>query len=42
MNNLINAGVTVSVDIPNDTYFKLFGTAVAIIVVFFLAQKMTS
>jgi hypothetical protein len=38
MESLLNAGVSVSVE--NDTYIKLFATAVAIFVAFFLIKKV--
>lgn len=38
MNNLINAGVTV--EVANNTYYKLFATAIAIFIAFFLLKKV--
>lgn len=37
-NNLLNAGLTVSVD--NSTYYKLFGTAVAMFLAFFIIKRI--
>lgn len=37
MDTLISAGV--KVEVANDTYYKLFGTAVLIFIAFFLLKK---
>lgn len=38
MNNLLDA--TVTVQVANDTYYKLFATAIAIFIAFFLLKKV--
>jgi hypothetical protein len=38
MNNLLNAGITV--EVANDTYYKLIGTATVIFIIFFIMNKI--